>query len=74
MSKTEPPLQVIDLNDGVPQIHDPHERPVYPEALVAFTDSLHDAGHLELGIMVLEQWTRLERLMRFGQYLIEIDE
>lgn len=64
-------LQLIDMDDDVPQLYDAHEHPKYPAELVRLTDGLHDTGHVELGLQVLAQYTRLERLVAFARFLLE---
>jgi hypothetical protein len=44
-----------------------------PGDLQDLADSLHDAGHVELGILIVSYYQRFNRLLKMGEFLLETD-
>jgi hypothetical protein len=67
-------LRIIDGGEVMPQLHHVGEVIEYPAELTQLTDQLADHGHVELGHLVLAQFTKFERLKAFCNFIVtELD-
>lgn len=69
-----PRLQVVEQEGEVPQMYTAGAEQLYPEHLLDLTDKLHASGHVELGLLVMREFIRYERLLRFAEFMAKAEE
>lgn len=58
-----PSLRLVEIEEA------PHSD--FPRELIALTDNLHDHEHVELGLMILQAFDNLSKLIALGELALE---
>lgn len=61
---------LIKEAEGLPQLHHPGVVETFPPELIALTDSLHDAGLVDLAHTLLDETTRYTRLLAYCAFIL----